>query len=233
MHKRRMNAGQRTAFGENIPHDGPNLPPSILRRFVLRKLHRIANDRQPVADRGQDDQCLIQQSSPTHWEKSLVYTHARTLASRENKSYARRFELCHMKKHKANAGIHESNLFRKRKPSEDEGVRFAREHYSPSCRKNSWTFLCWDDVRTNFPGRAALLTESTTKSAWCARLLINMTGKPCAAAIASKDRRQRLQPCAAAPAKNSLPGCPERGACARSFRFGTGEKISAPGTKVG
>ena len=40
-----------------------------------------------------------------------------------------------------------------------------RGHYSSSCRKNSWMFLCWDAVRTSFPGRAARPMESTTKSA--------------------------------------------------------------------
>src|SRR5580698_10270091 len=137
-----------------------------------------------------------------------------------------------MEKHKAYRAIHESNLFRKGKPLEDEGVRFAREPYSSSCRKNSWMFLCWDAVHTSFPGRAVRLVESTTKSAWYARPLINMTGRLCVAEIGSTGRRQKLQPFAVAPVRNNRPGCPAHDACDRSFRFGTVGKISVPGMRA-
>jgi hypothetical protein len=127
---------------------------------------------------------------------------------------------------------HESNLSRTGKPSEDEDVRLVLELDSQSWRKNSWMFLCWDDVHTNFPGRAARRTESITRFVWCAPPHISTTGRPCVAEIASTSQLRSLQPYDDVLARNSRPGCRARVVCDRNSRCVIAARISALGTKA-
>src|SRR5271157_629683 len=222
MHQRGVNTGQGTASGENVCHDGSG----------FRKLGGVADDRHAVADRAYHREGAIQQCLAGKIQECFICAHAGTLASGKEEAHARRCGSWHMEKHKAYTAMHESNLFRTAKPSEDEYARLVRGHYSSSCRKNSWMFSCWDAVRTSFPGRGARLTESTTKSAWCARPLTSTTGRPCVAEIGSTNRWRRPRRSGAAPAKSNRPGCPGRGVCGRTFRFDTAAKISVPGTRA-
>ena len=101
MHERGVNTSERTASGENVGHDGSVFRGVIFRRSVLRKLGRVADDRHFVADPAHHGERAIQECLPAEIQKGLIRTHARTLASGEEKAHAQQLGLCHMKKHKA------------------------------------------------------------------------------------------------------------------------------------
>ena len=232
-----MNAGEGTASGKNVGHHcsifcGSRLCGSRLCRSVFRELDRVADDGHAVADRAQRSERAIQKCLAAKIQEGFVGAHTGTLASGQQKRHARQFGSCHMGKHKSKTAIDESNLSRTAKPSEDGCVRLVREHYSSSCRKNSWMFSCWDAVRTSFPGRAARRMESFTRSAWCARPLTSTIGRPCVAEIGSITQWRRRPPSDADPVKYSRPGCPGHVGCGRSFRFDTAGRILVRGTRV-
>ena len=101
MHERGVNAGEGTASGKNVGHDWSIFSGSILRRFVLRKPGGVADDRHLAADRGHDGERAVQECLAAKIQKGFILTHARTLASGEEKTHARQCFVCHMEKHKA------------------------------------------------------------------------------------------------------------------------------------